>query len=114
MTEINETELLAEFWAEKLVSTRDEFIDIIDTRDKNWYFLDESTAPIIAHLIQEYMEGEGFSHAGHYFKDIGYDTKHYEKAYWNHSGNKNQGGCNNKNKWLANAEAARKALKGKK
>jgi len=123
MTE-TEQQKLAEFWAEKLFKPDKFGHYYVPFLDEHWvtghktftslFFYNIESAPIIAHFVQEYMEGEGFSHTHHYFKDIGYGTKNYESSFWNHDKKPTfVGGHNGENKWLANAEAARRALEKK-
>ena len=124
MTDPTEQEL-AEYWARELGHKRDypdhwNFI----IAGHNWrphkdhlarfMFHEEKSAPIIAHLIQEYMEGEDFwwrfehdcdtnKFGAFYTKSISMKPGEWENLYiWN------------ENKWIANALAAWRAKEGKK
>jgi len=105
MTDINEQEL-AEFWLSKVPE-----IDGGWRRDNGhtaWVmFHTEASSPIIAHLIQEFMEVEGFTIE--YKKKPELPSGHFFK-YSRFSNDFPVGHHIDKNKWIANAEAARKAL----
>ena len=132
--EISKTDL-ASYWAEKLgwyyiedgdygkryIHPPDSFVPVlkidnpsgcVNANENLAYVLFESEvmAPIIAHLIQEYMEGEGYvwslKKGNGYTAD--YELRENIKDAWKH-----HAVVNNENKWMANALAAWRALKVK-
>ena len=120
MTDPTEQEL-AEYFAGKLGHKRDypdhwNFkIDGHNYRPHEDYlaqfmFQDVKTAPIIAHLIQNYMEGEGYvwslKKGNGYTAD--YELRENIKDAWKHHAI-----GNSDNKWLTNALAAWRTKEGK-
>ena len=90
---------LANFWARK-------FDWAHPTNDANeYYFFESGDAPIFAHEIQDYMEKIGFQ-----WEMYCPSISRYQYRY------QRRGGpwCEHifESKWIANAEAARKALEG--
>jgi len=114
MTNSTEQEL-AEYWAGKLGWKQwteaqmgydswqgpAPFGEILEHHLSVTFFNNDEKSPIIAHLIQEYMEGEGYSwtmtHAGDHFYAMYCQGEITASTY-------------TENKWLANATAAWKAL----
>ena len=106
MTEINKQEV-AEYWAGKIdfgpLGTR-----FFATDELGYDFFENvSTAPIFAHLIQEYMEGEGFSLI---INSYPYKPPAHEYLYF--FDDDIDGRTEHDNKFYANALAAMNALKG--
>jgi len=126
---------LAEFWAEKLgfkllcapVAGIDiekwcfpanaealSFVHSCQREKLKTYFFDSrlGTSPIIAHLIQEYMEGEGFSHTTSHKTDSDNNYVSYYRTFYptEETWRVQSGRADDPNKWIASAEAARQAL----
>ena len=113
MTDSTEQEL-AEYWEERLGG---HFIGTGSHRlipDVRWNekscFHDSVSSPIIGHLIQEYMEKEGYiwslKKGNGYTAD--YELRDNIKDAWKH-----HAVVNNENKWFANALGALQAKDGK-
>lgn len=122
MTEINESEL-AEYWIRRLPEWKHKsghwippspiagivhFDDDLDQLVEEMFYGD--LASVFAHLIQSYMEGEGFGWIIEALPDKPFFARYFpkEEACDSNSGKC----CLNKNSWISNAEAARKALEG--
>ena len=108
MTDPTEQEL-AKYWLDKIPEIAGGWVRTINHTARVMFHSDMSS-PLIAHLIQNFMEGEGYiwslKKGNGYTAD--YELRENIKDAWKH-----HAVANNENKWLANALAAWRAKEEK-